>query len=235
MCIGEQFGTCFSAIKSLREARKFNNKGQYQKSLGHLEQAEKEIQKQKAKLRKYLEKDLRHKNDHFQDNEENIVSLKKLNSYLQVIEKEANAEVGKIKQALQTRLQKQKEFLTDYEIDIEVVFVLREDDLDYSEDEDNILVTLHCCDHIGSENAEENYDYNTISKLLPFRHCALFHALYDHVSPHLDLSELLRIGSAWVNIHVEYQRRYDFTAEELQRDNWIGSDEAVHYRLLEKK
>ncbi len=154
---------------------------------------------------------------------------------MRVIEKEADAEAGKIKQTLYSRLREQKEFLTDYEIEVEVVFVLREDDPGYAEEEGNILVTLQCGDSIGFENAGENYDYNTVSGLLPFRHCALFHALYDHVTPHLGFSDLLRIGSAWVNITVEYQKKYDFKAEELRRDNWVDPDETLHYRLLEGK
>ena len=235
MCVGEQFGTCYSAIDFLDDARKSLKRGQYQKSLDRLEQAEKEIQKQKADLRKYLEKELIHKKDRFQESRENIARLKKLNCYLQVIENGANAEAGKIKQTLQARLREQEEFLTDYEIDIEVVFFLREDDPDYSEDDDSILVTLHCCDHIGFENTDGNYDHNTVGGLLPFRHCALFHALYDHISPDLHWSDLLRIGSAWANIKVEYQKKYDLAAGELQRDNWIGADESLHYKLLDRR
>ncbi len=72
MCMGERFGTCFSAIALLREAQKSLTREQYQEGLEMLEQAQNEIQKQKGDLRKYLEKELRHKNDPFQKNEENI-------------------------------------------------------------------------------------------------------------------------------------------------------------------
>ena len=107
-----------------------------------MEQAEKEIQDQKASLRKYLQKELEDKEDSFQKTRRTLPNLKKLNDHLRVIENETNAEAKKIKQVLQARLREQKDFLTDYELEIDLVFYLREDDPEYSEDEDSILGPL---------------------------------------------------------------------------------------------
>ena len=235
MCVGQQFRTysASAAVNYLDEARKSMIGGQYQKCFDKLEQAEKEIQDQKASLRKYLQKELEDKEDSFQKTPENIAKLEKLNDHLRVIENETNAEAKKIKEALQARLREQKDFLTDYELEIDLVFYLREDDPEYSEDEDGILVILDCHNYIGFENADENYDHNDVIRFLPFKHCTLFHALYDHITPDLYWRDLLRIGSVWVEIKVEYQKKYGLETEGLRRDNWIGPDEIFHYRLKE--
>jgi hypothetical protein len=233
MCVGQQFKTYSVAINYLGEARESLIKYQYQKCLDKLEQAEKEIQNQKVSLKKYLQKELENKKNSFQKTPENIAKLEKLNDHLRVIEHETDAEAKKIKQALQARLREQKDFLTDYELQIDLVFYLREDDPEYSEDEDSILATLDCCDCIGFGDADENYDHNTAGGVLPFEHCALFHALYDHITPALHWSDLLRIGSVWVEIKVEYQKKYGLETGELRRDNWIDPDEIFHYRLRE--
>ena len=233
MCVGQQFRTYSAAVNYLDEARESLRRYQYQKGFDKLEQAEKEIQDQKGSLRKYLQKELEDKKDSFQETPENIAKLEKLNDHLRVIEHETDAEAKKIKQALQARLREQKDFLTDYELEIDLVFYLREDDPEYSEDEDSILVTLDCCDYIGFEDADETYDHNDVVRFLPFKHCALFHALYDHISPELHWSDLLRTGSIWVIIKVEYQKKYGLETGKLRRDNWIGPDEIFHYRLME--
>ena len=231
MCVGHRFKRYSHARDYLDEAKNAIIRRQYQKALNRLELAEKEIQEQKESLRKFVEKELEGKEDNFQDTPENIAELEKLNVHLRVIENEANVEVQKIKQALQARLREQEDFLTDYEIEIEVTFDLRKDDPEYSEDEDNILVTLYCSDYIGFDDVDENYDYNDVVRFLPFRHCALFHALYDHITPRLHRSNLLRIGTIWVEIEVKYQKKYGLESGELRRDNGIGSDESFHYKL----
>ena len=112
MCVGQQFRTysASAAVNYLDEARKSMIGGQYQKCFDKLEQAEKEIQDQKASLRKYLQKELEDKEDSFQKTPENIAKLEKLNDHLRVIENETNAEAKKIKEALQARLREQKRF-----------------------------------------------------------------------------------------------------------------------------
>ena len=112
---------------------------------------------------------------------------------------------------------------------------LREDDPEYSEDEDSILATLSCFDHIGFEDENDNYDYKDPGGwFLPFRHCALFHALYDHIFPRLHWGDILRIGTVWVDIKVDHQKQYDLETGELIRDNGIREDEnGLHHKLKE--
>ena len=122
MCVGNRFKTYSLAGDYLDEAQNALQWRQYQKALDRLELAGKEIEEQKESLRKFVGKELQDKKDSFQKTEENIAKLEKLNDQLGVIEKEANAEVKKIKGVLKDRLREQNDFLTDYEIEIEVSF-----------------------------------------------------------------------------------------------------------------
>lgn len=237
MCVGHRFISGNHAGDYLHEASKALNRYQYQKCLNRLELAAKEIEIQKESLTKFTKNELQFKEKIIERTEENIAKLKKLNDHLRLIQNEAQAEVEKIRKALKDRLREQKDYLTDYEIEIQITFYLREDDPEYCEDEDNILVKLDCLSLIGFYDADEDYDYNDQigGWLSSFRHCALFHALYDHVSPGLHWSDMLRIGGVWVDIHVQYQKSYNLESGELIKDNFISQDDnGLHYKLTEE-
>ncbi|MBF0398646.1 MAG: hypothetical protein HQK78_17860 [Desulfobacterales bacterium] len=207
MCIGYKYEEFNNATSYLKEAKNALNKDQYFKALNRYELAIKEIERQKESLTIFLEKELKKKKDTFLFTDENIEKLKKLNDYLRTIEIETNIEVKRIKEALKNRICEQKDFLTDYEIEIEIDFYLREDDPESEEDEDNIIVTLKYCDF---KDEGDDFDHNDIQKALKFKHCYLFHSLYDHVFPRLYWSDILRIGSVWVDINTIYQKHYKF-------------------------
>ena len=234
MCVNHRFRSDFFAREHLDEAQEALRWRQYQKALDRLDLAAKEIENQRESLMKFVEKELQSKINNFQETEENIAKLKKLSDQLGVIENEANAEVQKIKGVLKDRLREQKDFLTDYEIEIQVGFYLREDDPESREDDDNLLATLSCFDYIGFEEEDENYDYKDGDRWhLPFRHSVLFHVLCEHIKPKkLHWSDIFRIGTVWVDIKVNYQKKYDMETRELIRDNWVSPDDAVlHYKL----
>lgn len=219
MCVGSTHRVNSLASMYLTEAKNAVNMRQYQKALDRLDQAAEELDQQRKGLRKFLEKELEDKQKRFEPTETNRAKLQRLNDQLTVIQEEVNKEVQEIKEGLKGRLRDQKDFLTDYEIEIELEFYLRDDDPEYSEDEDSILVTLRCGDYIGAED-EEDLDYadGPMETFLPGPHCYLFHSLYDHITPkNLHWSDLLRIGSVWVDIEVTYQNHYQLESGQLVR------------------
>lgn len=234
MCVGDTHSLHSYAGTYFEEAQKALNMRQYQKALDRLDKAAQELDGQRKGLRKFLEKELADKELRFQATAENLAKLKRLNDQLAVIQNEANREAGRLKAALKTRLRQQEDFLTDYEIEIDMDFYLRDDDPEYRQDEDSILATLSCGDYIGIEDQEDlDYGDGPMKGILPTAHCCLFHSLYDHISPkNLHWSDLLRIGSVWVDIKVSYQKKYGLKAGQLIRDNWISpEDQGVHYKL----
>lgn len=146
--------------------------------------------------------------DFIKKNEE---KFKKFNSKLSRFQKEIDAEAKKIKSKLERKF-KNKDFITDYEMEIVVSFYIGEDDPEYNEDDmdDNILVELEYFGDNIDLNAEFSHDdHNDTCLLKSFKHCYLFHSLYDHVyHPDLSYENLLRIKDVGVDIKVEYQKTY---------------------------
>jgi hypothetical protein len=68
--------------------------------------------------------------------------LQRLNDKLTVIERQAKREALTLITALEARVHDPADWLSDYELELEVSFWLREDDPAFKEDDDNILVTL---------------------------------------------------------------------------------------------
>jgi hypothetical protein len=85
---------------------------------------------------------------------------------------------------------------------------LREDDPEYEEDDDNILMAVEYL-YLGSRNSGDfgnTADVNFAE--FPERHmgewhCYLYHDLYDHLG--LDWRDLLRIGLLYVEIKIDEQ------------------------------
>jgi hypothetical protein len=106
--------------------------------------------------------------------------------------------------------------LDDYEIGVEIQYILRDTDSSYRKDEDNILTM---------RNGNWNYqDLNTVdwagsSSYLRMisNQCWLFHELYHHeyqeYSP-LPVEDLLRIGS----VRVEFKPRHQYIFDVYMRN-----------------
>jgi len=114
---------------------------------------------------------------------------------------------------LEARVFNPDDWLSDYELELEVTFWLREDDPAFKEEVDNILATLHESlkrlrhpeDHWGLDDGV-NYNIAHAIDGHPMQdelHCWLYHYLYDHTP--LTPEGLLRIGHIWVNLSVIYQ------------------------------
>jgi hypothetical protein len=76
---------------------------------------------------------------------------------------------------------------------------LREDDTEYEEDDDNILVQVYDIYIEGDDLDADHSEYSFPGE----KHCYLYHQLYGHF--HLDWRDLLRIGSLYVEIKIEEQ------------------------------
>src|SRR6266545_3962203 len=65
-----------------------------------------------------------------------------INDRLTVIERHVKREALTVITTLEARVHDPADWLSDYEIELEVTFWLRDDDSAFNEDDDNILVTL---------------------------------------------------------------------------------------------
>lgn len=160
-----------------------------------------------------------------------IQRLVVLNERLTFIEQVLKCEAEKESQLLKLRVADPSDVLYDYEIDVTMNFVLREDDSEYDEDDDNILTTRHfSVKHLDRDPEQEwgvgdDQDHKETCRKFPgvlndVRHCYLFHDLYDH-SYNLEMIELsfdqcLRVGQIWFDIEVKKQVSLNVDTGEAQ-------------------
>jgi hypothetical protein len=149
--------------------------------------------------------------------EEQRQFLVMLNSKLTDIEKGIKREGQALIDQLEKRVNDTHDWMEDYEIKCYITFYLKEDDPNYDEDNDNILVELSC-NVVPTKLEKEEWgiadgnDHNTLHGLVKCSmvdeyHCYLYHSLYDHTD--LGWINMLRIGLIWVDIKVRYQKFYD--------------------------
>jgi len=101
----------------------------------------------------------------------------------------------------------------DYEIEARLAFIMREEDPDYDEDNDNILTTRNeTLKHLRPDESENFAETIGPKGLQAEPHCWRFHDLYDHEygadSPSLSFHDCLRISKVLVDVKVCQQ--YDF-------------------------
>ncbi len=144
--------------------------------------------------------------------------LMSLNEQLRKLEHDINAECYRLNREMQERQAKGEPFLDDYEIDVDLQFMLRSDHPLSREDDDNFIygrqyrktdrtVDLEGWRKEEREVAEEDYnDLREVSTHILFNvsHCWLFHELQSH-SP-VPPNHLCSIGTIWVDIKAWHQR-----------------------------
>ena len=116
--------------------------------------------------------------------------------------------------------------LDDFEIDVTLSFMRREDDPEIDDDSDNFLTTRQTSmKGFDTDAPRLDEDFRETIRRFPGRlntipHCWLFHDLYDHSyglsQPALSLSDCLRIGQIWVDIGVRHQATLDIDSGEWQ-------------------
>lgn len=116
---------------------------------------------------------------------------------------------------LQARVSDPADWMQDFNLEFILTFYLHEDDPEYDEDDDNILMQLEeiVFDYDEPQRAYRNWGFGMTSTnhcesfLREMNdgehHCYLYHQLYDHCD--LDWRDLLRIGELWVDVKIEEQ------------------------------
>lgn len=105
---------------------------------------------------------------------------------------------------LKARVADPADWIRDFNFEYVITFYLREDDPEYEEDDDNILMQIH---EIFMEREDD--EQGLVNWAVPIenfpgeQHCDLYHQLYDHC--YLDWRDLFRIGALYVDIKIEEQ------------------------------
>lgn len=126
--------------------------------------------------------------------------LQNLNELLSQLEKKFYPIMAAKDRELRARVDDPSDWMQDFNLDRVITFYLREDDPEYEEDDDNILLQI---EDIFIENDDLDMDFSESVTFSGEKHCYLYHQLYDHFG--LDWRDLLRIGSLYVDIKIEEQ------------------------------
>ena len=141
------------------------------------------------------------------------VRLLKLNLRLQNLQEKIIKEAVKLDIELSKRVADETDILDDYEIDLKIHFILRKDDENYKEDDDNFVTEIK--EYLkGISKKSDCYPWSLEDNHNEYRgwenhpmkneyHCWLFHCLYDH--NHLSWEDMLKIGEFWSDLKVYYQ------------------------------
>ena len=118
---------------------------------------------------------------------------------------------------LEAKLADPNDPMYDYEIEVRLDFVLREDDPDYAEDDDNFLTTRReSLKHLRSRKHTDYAELICPENLRAEPHCWRFHDLYDHEygkdAPRLSFHDCLRIGRIFIDVEVWQQYDFDLAA-----------------------
>lgn len=143
-------------------------------------------------------------------NENEKAWLKKFNEMLRQLEDKYLPIMDAKLRELQDRVANASDWLNDFNLSFFITFYLRGDDLEYDEDDDNILMEID--ERFFSRERLDrdwgfgatNVDHAESCQDFPNeRHCYLYHELYDHC--YLDWRDLLRIGDLYVEIKIDEQ------------------------------
>lgn len=130
-----------------------------------------------------------------------------LNEFLKRLEVQYLPIMNAKGQALQARVADPADWMQEFSLELVLTYYLREDDPEFDEDDDNILMEIH----------ERNFDYDTPNRDWGFgltdiyycedeatfegeQHGYLYHQLYNHCD--LDWRDLLRIGEVYIEITI---------------------------------
>lgn len=141
------------------------------------------------------------------------IRLLKLNFRLEELQKKIIKEAIKLDIELSKRVNDKTDILNDYEIEIELRFILKKDDENYREEDDNFVTVINeYLKGISKKldtypcNFEDNHNEYRAWSNHPMQnkyHGWWFHCLYDH--NHLSWEDMLRIGEFWSDLKVYYQ------------------------------
>ena len=157
--------------------------------------------------------------------EAEVARLMTLNRRLAELEQHLRDQALVLEPTLRAKLADPTSRMYDYEIDAEIAYVLRDDDQEAVEDNDNILthrdemlkdiaktrILVDGIDHRESVRPD-------MAQLGGEPHCWLFHDLYDHSygfsMPSVPLRDCLRIGTILVDVVIRQQYCLDIATGE---------------------
>ncbi len=141
------------------------------------------------------------------------IQLLKLNLRLEELQSKIIKEALNLDMELSKRVNDKTDVLDDYEIELELRFILKKDDKEFKEEDDNFVTKINeYLKDISKKsdnypwNLEDNHNYFRAWENHPMQneyHCWWFHCLYDH--NHLSWEDMLRIGDFWSDLKVTYQ------------------------------
>ena len=139
-------------------------------------------------------------------NQTEKIWLMKFNEFLRQLEEKYSSILKAKFSELQARIEDQSDWLMDFNLEFAITFYLREDDPEYDEGEDNILMQientyLHSDHDFGFGITHINYGPNECFS--GEHHCYTYHELYDHYG--LDWHDLFRIGDLYFEIKIDEQ------------------------------
>lgn len=99
--------------------------------------------------------------------------------------------------------------MMDFNLEYVITFYIREDDLEYETDDDNILMQIQTT-YFNKEKNEQAWGFGFTSENYADRdcfegefHCYTYHQLYDHF--HLSWQDILRIGNIGFELKIDEQ------------------------------
>ena len=148
-----------------------------------------------------------------------ITRLLQLNRQLSELEHFFVSIMQEAELAMKAKVSNAKDPMEDYEIELKIDYVLREDDPEYEEDDDNYLTSRSLVlENLLKEKDEEGKIIDWAESFAPEflhtePHCWLFHDLYDHSygpeSPSLSFENCARIGKIFVEVQIRQQYEID--------------------------
>jgi hypothetical protein len=141
-------------------------------------------------------------------NDEQKLWLLKLNAYLRQLEDKYHPILAEKYSLLEARVNDPSDWMNEFNLEYAITFYLREDDAEYEEDDDNILIELSNLSFptkkqdwgFGATHIDHAIDIMQISNE---KHCYTYHQLYDQCN--LDFRDLLRIGNIYMEIKTDEQ------------------------------
>jgi len=141
----------------------------------------------------------------------NVAKLRALNDTLRGIERDIHEQWERNIAMMLERLRDTERWLTDFEMEVILVFALGDDDPLFRENSDNTIVEEHLllskdkwCEY-GIDDNDDHADGRRFPGNKPIRQCYLFHSLHDRI---IELTDMQRIGQVHMDYRVITQRCY---------------------------
>ncbi len=147
-------------------------------------------------------------------NAEERTFLMTINERLKQLEEQFLPMMNAKGKELQARVADPADWMQDFNLNIVFTFYLREDDPEYEEDDDNILMQIEEIIFDYNDQYRDDFGFGITSTSTHYfsefrddfegqHHCYMYQELYAH--SYLEWSDLLRIGDIYVEIKIEEQ------------------------------